>query len=119
MYDCQQFCQHCFAVKLAIRTISTLTIGTVCHLRYLCGMKSLMLNKNISRRVEAGHPWIFANEVNRGKALDAAAKKGEIVDGKRFRTALYEELKKYYGSQGFVQYDAEPEPGRKHLYVNW
>ncbi len=42
-------------------------------------MKSLFLNKNISNRVESGHPWIFANEINRGKALDAAAKAGEIV----------------------------------------
>jgi len=30
--------------------------------------------------VELGHPWIFANEVNTGKALDAAAKAGEIVN---------------------------------------
>jgi 23S rRNA (cytosine1962-C5)-methyltransferase len=43
-------------------------------------MKSLFLNKNISSRVEAGHPWIFANEINRGKALDAAANAGEIVN---------------------------------------
>ena len=43
-------------------------------------MKSLFLNKNISSRVENGHPWIFANEINRGKALDAAAKAGEIVN---------------------------------------
>ncbi len=43
-------------------------------------MKSIYLNKNISRRVESGHPWIFANEVNTGKALDAAAKPGEIVE---------------------------------------
>jgi len=43
-------------------------------------MKSLFLNKNISGRVENGHPWIFANEINRGKALDAAAKAGEIVN---------------------------------------
>ncbi|MEP7143409.1 MAG: class I SAM-dependent rRNA methyltransferase [Ferruginibacter sp.] len=42
-------------------------------------MKSLFLNKNISNRVESGHPWIFANEINRGKALDAAAKAGEIA----------------------------------------
>lgn len=27
-----------------------------------------------------GHPWIFANEINTGKALDAAAKAGEIVN---------------------------------------
>jgi 23S rRNA (cytosine1962-C5)-methyltransferase len=43
-------------------------------------MKSLFLNKNISNRVESGHPWIFANEINRGKALDAAAQAGEIVN---------------------------------------
>lgn len=43
-------------------------------------MKSIFLNKKISRRVELGHPWIFANEVNTGKALDAAAKAGEIVN---------------------------------------
>ena len=43
-------------------------------------MKSLFLNKNVSGRVESGHPWIFGNEINRGKALDAAAKAGEIVN---------------------------------------
>ena len=43
-------------------------------------MKSITLNKNISKRVEYGHPWIFANEVNTGKEKDTAAKPGEIVD---------------------------------------
>ncbi|MBK8611811.1 MAG: class I SAM-dependent rRNA methyltransferase [Chitinophagaceae bacterium] len=43
-------------------------------------MKSIFLNKKISRRVEMGHPWIFGNEVNTGKALDAAAAPGEIVN---------------------------------------
>lgn len=43
-------------------------------------VKSIILNKNISRRVELGHPWVFMNEVNRGKLLDAAPQKGEIVD---------------------------------------
>jgi 23S rRNA (cytosine1962-C5)-methyltransferase len=43
-------------------------------------MKSIFLNKKISRRVETGHPWIFGNEVNTGKALDAAAKAGEVVN---------------------------------------
>jgi len=61
---------------------------------YLCGMKSLILNKNISRRVELGHPWIFANEVNRGKALDTAAKAGEIVE-------VYTHDKKFVG-KGYV-----------------
>lgn len=43
-------------------------------------MKSIVLNKNISRRVELGHPWIFGNEVNRGKLLDASPQAGEIVN---------------------------------------
>jgi 23S rRNA (cytosine1962-C5)-methyltransferase len=43
-------------------------------------MKSIILNKNISRRVELGHPWIFANEVNTGKEKDTNAKPGEIVE---------------------------------------
>jgi 23S rRNA (cytosine1962-C5)-methyltransferase len=43
-------------------------------------MKSIFLNKKISKRIETGHPWIFGNEVNPGKALDAAAKAGEIVN---------------------------------------
>ncbi|MEI9957520.1 MAG: hypothetical protein WDM90_14775 [Ferruginibacter sp.] len=43
-------------------------------------MKSITLNKNISRRVESGHPWIFDNEINKGKEKDTAAKPGEIVE---------------------------------------
>jgi 23S rRNA (cytosine1962-C5)-methyltransferase len=43
-------------------------------------MKSVILNKNISKRIEQGHPWVFVNEVNRGKLLDAAPKKAEIVN---------------------------------------
>ena len=37
-------------------------------------------------------------------------KKGEIADGRRLQEAVYEDLKKVYGSQGFVQYNAEFEP---------
>jgi 23S rRNA (cytosine1962-C5)-methyltransferase len=57
-------------------------------------MKSIFLNRNISRRVENGHPWIFGNEVNRGKALDAAAKAGEVVD-------VYTHDKKFIG-RGYI-----------------
>ena len=57
-------------------------------------MKSLFLNKNISNRVENGHPWIFENEINRGKALDAAAKDGEIVN-------VFSHDKKFIG-KGYV-----------------
>src|SRR6185503_18645428 len=31
-------------------------------------------------------------------------KKGEVADGKRLRDAIYDDLRKAYGSQGFVQY---------------
>lgn len=57
-------------------------------------MKSIFLNKKISRRIEAGHPWIFGNEVNTGKALDAAAKPGEIVN-------VYTHDKKFVG-RGYI-----------------
>ena len=57
-------------------------------------MKSIFLNKKISRRVELGHPWIFGNEVNTGKALDAAAKPGEIVN-------VYTHDKKFMG-RGYI-----------------
>ena len=65
-----------------------------CLNRYICAMKSIILNKNISRRVEVGHPWIFANEVNRGKLLDASPKPAEIVE-------VYTHDKKFIG-KGYV-----------------
>jgi 23S rRNA (cytosine1962-C5)-methyltransferase len=43
-------------------------------------MKSIVLKKNISRRVENGHPWIFDNEINSAKEKDTNAAPGEIVD---------------------------------------
>lgn len=42
-------------------------------------MRSIVLKKNISKRVENGHPWIFANEVNAAMEKDTNAKPGEIV----------------------------------------
>src|SRR6266478_6173255 len=37
-------------------------------------------------------------------------RKGEVADGEALRKALYENLKKYYGQQGFIQYTAEVAP---------
>ena len=37
-------------------------------------------------------------------------KKGEIADGKRLQDAVYEDLKKVYGGQGFVNYVGEFDP---------
>ena len=45
-------------------------------------------------------------------------KKGEIADGKRLQDAVYEDLKKVYGGQGFVQYNAEFEPDFKDNPTN-
>jgi outer membrane protein insertion porin family len=45
-------------------------------------------------------------------------KKGEIADGKRLQDAVYEDLKKVYGGQGFVQYNAEFEPNFKDNPTN-
>lgn len=45
-------------------------------------------------------------------------KKGEIANGKRLQDAVYEDMKKVYGSQGFVQYTAEFEPDFKENPTN-
>jgi outer membrane protein insertion porin family len=37
-------------------------------------------------------------------------KPGDVANGKRIGDALYEDLRKYYGGQGFIQYDASPQP---------
>ena len=36
--------------------------------------------------------------------------KGDIANGEKIGKALYENLKKYYGQQGFIEYTAEPTP---------
>jgi outer membrane protein insertion porin family len=45
-------------------------------------------------------------------------KKGEVADGKRLQDAVYEDLKKEYGKQGFVQYTAEFDPQFKDNPTN-
>ena len=45
-------------------------------------------------------------------------KTGEIANGKRLQDAIYEDLKKAYGSQGFVLYNAEFEPDFKDNPAN-
>jgi len=44
--------------------------------------------------------------------------KGEIADGKRLQEAVYENLKKVYGGQGFVLYNAEFDPDFKDNPAN-
>lgn len=45
-------------------------------------------------------------------------KTGDIVNGKRLQDGIYEDLKKVYGSQGFVLYDPEFEPEFKDSPTN-
>ena len=45
-------------------------------------------------------------------------KTGDIADGKRLQDVVYEDLKKVYGSQGFIQYNAEFEPEFKDNPTN-
>lgn len=45
-------------------------------------------------------------------------KTGEIANGKRLQDAVYEDMKKVYGSQGFVLFSAEYEPEFKDSTTN-
>ncbi|MFN2500696.1 MAG: outer membrane protein assembly factor BamA [Pyrinomonadaceae bacterium] len=45
-------------------------------------------------------------------------KKGEVANGKRLSDAVYEDLKKVYGGQGFVEYYAEFDPEFKDNPAN-
>ena len=36
--------------------------------------------------------------------------KGDVANGEKIGKALFENLKKYYGQQGFIEYTAEPSP---------
>jgi len=44
--------------------------------------------------------------------------KGDIANGERVSKGLFENLKKYYGSQGFIEYTAEPVPTFKDNPTN-
>ncbi len=50
---------------------------------------------------------IFSEETIRGVI---GLNKGDIANGERIGKALFENLKKYYGQQGFIEYTAEPTP---------
>jgi len=59
-----------------------------------------------------GEVKIEGNSIFSSEQIQAilGLKKGEIVNGERLTKALFEDLKKFYGAQGFIQYDVEPEP---------
>src|SRR6266550_908108 len=43
-------------------------------------------------------------------ALTFVINEGDIANGEKIGKALFENLKKYYGQQGFIEYTAEPTP---------
>ncbi len=45
-------------------------------------------------------------------------KTGDVADGKRLQDAVYEEMAKLYGSQGFIEFSAEYEPEFKDSPTN-
>ncbi len=50
---------------------------------------------------------IFSEDTIRGIV---GLNKGDIANGEKIGKALFENLKKYYGQQGFIEYTAEPTP---------
>jgi outer membrane protein insertion porin family len=50
---------------------------------------------------------IFSEDVIRNVI---GLKQGDIANGEKIGKALFENLKKYYGQQGFIEYTAEPTP---------
>lgn len=67
------------------------------------------------RRYRVGDVKIEGNSIFNEQQIQAliGLKKGEYADRKRFEEALYEDLKKYYGAQGFVEYNGEFEANYK------
>jgi len=59
-----------------------------------------------------GEMKIEGNSIFSEQAIKAVIglQKGEIANGEALSKALYENLKKYYGQQGFIQYTAEVTP---------
>src|SRR2546421_7962395 len=59
-----------------------------------------------------GELKIEGNSIFSEQAIKAiiGLQKGEVANGEALSKALYENLKKYYGQQGFIQYTAEVTP---------
>ncbi len=62
-----------------------------------------------------GEMKIEGNSIFSEQAIKAiiGLQKGEVANGEALSKALYENLKKYYGAQGFIQYTAEVTPTYK------
>ncbi len=76
---------------------------------------------NEGKLYRVGDVKISGNSIFSEQAVESIVglKKGDVVDGKRLRDALYENgLKKLYGSQGFIQYDVDYAPELKDNPTN-
>ncbi len=64
------------------------------------------------RLYRTGDVKIEGNSIFSEQAIKAVIglQKGEVANGEALSKALYENLKKYYGAQGFIQYTAEVTP---------
>ena len=64
------------------------------------------------RLYRTGDVKVEGNSIFSEQAIKAVIglQKGEIANGEALSKALYENLKKYYGQQGFIQYTAEVTP---------
>src|SRR6266436_6236846 len=64
------------------------------------------------RLYRVGDVKIEGNSIFSEAAIKAiiGLQKGEVANGEALTKALYENLKKYYGQQGFIQYTAEVTP---------
>ncbi|QQS40564.1 MAG: outer membrane protein assembly factor BamA [Acidobacteriota bacterium] len=64
------------------------------------------------RIFRVGEVSIEGNSIFSEQQISAivGVQEGEIANGQRLRKALFEDLKKIYGAQGFVEYDVELEP---------
>jgi outer membrane protein insertion porin family len=67
-----------------------------------------------------GDMKIEGNSIFSEQAIKAiiGLQKGEVANGEALSKALYENLKKYYGQQGFIQYTAEVTPTFKDNPAN-
>src|SRR5260370_9750907 len=64
------------------------------------------------RLYRLGELKVEGNSIFSEQAIKAiiGLQKGEVANGEALSKALYENLKKYYGQQGFIQYTAEVTP---------
>lgn len=70
---------------------------------------------NEGRLYRIGEMKIEGNSIFSEDAIKSiiGLQKGDVANGEKISRALFENLKKYYGAQGFIEYTAEPAPTYK------